>query len=221
MEDEDLDFVLKDFIVNGEERIFDFCKLNNRGRDRLRVELRDLLYFLGFNYKSNFKVKGLESWCGYRKYLDFFVKNIFLSTSKLGDLSNLNESYLFRGTSSNFLDIILRNGLDPDCCGRVEGDVNDEKVWFTNNLYCAELFALNASLKCGGSPAIVIVEFGDYDFEGLEKWDVGKYISVFDIYAQFSTKSKVDLDRIYDCYVLSNDFMFCKLLGEIRDGYRG
>jgi len=218
LQDKKIDYEahLDDFLMNGRERLSDFLALKDKDYLKLEKELRRRLHPNSFGFRHYFRVWTDNSWFGYTKYLNMFVKSMVFSTSSLSPERDYHESRVFHGTSSKFYERIKREGLDPAKFRKRKGN-EEKKVWLTNNLYIAELYAVDASIS-EGDPMIVVVDFNSSLFDlSWSKNTLGRYMSVFDVSFQFSSKYVVKPERIQNYYRLPKNMMLCEKFQRMRD----
>jgi len=167
----------------------------------------------------------MNSKIGYISFLDFYTENMYdciLNLVKLRQEGRVAvPDFLYHGTTTTFLHDILMKGLLPEKAGQCWKEDSEKRIFLTDSMYAAELFALKAVVVYGGEPIIFVVDVSNLksnlalDEETFEK----EYPTVFDTYKQYSFEEPISPREIRDYYILPKDKSIFQLIETIRDNY--
>lgn len=160
-------------------------------------------------------------------YIHIFTKNLFdsmLYTRKLlngpqylRDVPNI----LFHGTTTISSSDILRKGLLPSEARRnwIEDREKEKKVYLTDSLWNAEVYAFYAVRKSGGDRIIFRVHVEDSKHKMNLGFDPCRPVKAFEVNKEFSTKDPIPPKYIKNFYVFSEDVSLPLRLLTIRNFY--
>ena len=190
----------------------------NKARRFLRVQLCIPYHYFGIS-----KVKTKKGNISIVTYVDLFTKNLFdclrsCSAYRTGDFNVSADvpDRVFHGTSTKFLSSIMKEGLVPSKygqCWKEDKENKSERVYFTDSLYAAELFAEYARCEVGGG-AIVLeinIESIKKDMEINMEDGVGASSTTFDLYKELSYGKSLGRELITDWYIVPKMSGFAQL----------
>ncbi len=207
--------ILFDVLLNDSKYIDAVPVISNNLLNRARRHLGKHLYSSYGRYGcQGSRVETQRGSISIFTYVNRFTRSLFrclrnCSKYEMGVFNAITDlpNRVYHGTSTKFLNLILKEGLLPSKysqCWKEDKEQKSPMVYLTDSVYAAERFAIEASRRIGGEPIVIevnIMRLKDKLNFRLEKSYNG-HSTTLNIYMEIYSENPIHPTLISNLYML-------------------